>query len=222
MSATNLDHRDVRLAIGADPAHLSPEVEAHLAGCAACRQFRDETLALDAKLRAALEIPLPEFRRRPAPMRRYALAASVVLALLVAGGAWLFRPQSALAGELVAHVEEEAGSWDSRELMPASSISAVLDRAGVQFDSRLPVVYAAPCPFRGQRIAHLVVQTEHGPLTVMLLSHVHVARREKFSEDGLNGVLLPAGKGSVAVLAKGASVDAADADALVSAVRWAK
>lgn len=217
-----LEHRDVRLAVGADPGHLSPEVEAHLAGCEECRKFRDETLALDGHLRAALELPLPAFRRRAPPVRRFALAASVVLALVVAGGAWLFRPQSALAGELVAHVEEEADSWNSHEQMPAASIASVLGTAGVEFDARMPIVYAAPCPFRGRRIAHLVVQTAHGPLTVMLLPHVNVTRREKFSEDGLDGMLLPAGKGSVAVLARGAKVDAADAEAMVSAVRWAR
>ncbi len=98
----------------------------------------------------------------------------------------------------------------------------MLGTAGVEFDARMPIVYAAPCPFRGRRIAHLVVQTAHGPLTVMLLPHVNVTRREKFSEDGLDGMLLPAGKGSVAVLARGAKVDAADAEAMVSAVRWAR
>jgi len=222
MSDTTPDCRHVRLAVGADPQHLSSEVESHVAGCAACRKFREETLALDGRLRAALELPLPEFRRRTAPVRRYALAASVVFELLVAGGAWLFRAPSALAGELVTHVQEEADSWNSQAQIPAASIAGVLDKAGVEFDSSMPVVYAAPCPFRGHRIAHLVVQTAHGPLTVMLLPHVNVSHREKFSEDGLNGELLPAGKGSIAVLARGAQVDAADADAMVSAVRWAK
>lgn len=217
-----LEHRDVRLAVGADPGHLSPEVEAHLAGCAECRRFLDETRALDGRLRAALELPLPEFRRRAPPVRRYALAASVVLALLVAGGAWLFRPSSALAGEVVAHVQEEADSWNARDQMPGATIAKVLETAGVEFDARMPIVYAYPCPFRGRRIAHLVVQTAHGPLTVMLLPHVTVKRREKFSEDGLHGLLLPAGTGGVAVLARGGAVDATEADAMVSAVRWEK
>jgi len=219
---SGLDHRQVRLEIGADPGHLSAEVEAHLAGCAECRKFRDETLALDGRLRAALELPLPEFRRRAPPVRRFALAASVVLALVVAGGAWLFRPSSALAGEVVAHVQDEADSWNARDRMPAASVANVLATAGVEFDVHMPIVYAYPCPFRGRRIAHLVVQTSHGPLTVMLLPHVNVTKREEFSENGLNGVLLPAGAGSVAVLARGGSVAAADADAMVSAVRWAK
>jgi hypothetical protein len=222
MSDTTPDCRHVRLAVGADPSHLSADIEAHLATCAECRKFRDETLALDGRLRAALELPLPQFRRRSPPARRFALAASVVLALVVAGGAWLFRPTSALASEVVAHVQEEADSWSSHEQMPDDSIAAVLAAAGVEFDARMPVVYAAPCLFRGRRIAHLVVRTSHGPLTVMLLHHVSVPRRERFSEDGLNGVLLPAGSGSVAVLARDASVPAAEADALVSAVHWEK
>ena len=217
-----IDHRDVRLAVGADPGHLSPEVEAHLATCDACSRFRDETRALDGRLRAALELPLPEFRRRAPPARRYALAASVVIALVVAGGAWLFRPGPALAGEVVAHVMEEPGSWDSREQMPAKSIEGVLRTAGVEFDANVPIVYAAPCPFRGRRIAHLVVKTSHGPMTVMLLSHVSVSRRELFSENGIEGVLLPSGTGSVAVLSRGGSVDPAEAEALVSGVRWAR
>lgn len=214
--------RHVRLAVGADPGHLSPEVEAHVAGCAECRRFRDETLALDGRLRAALELPLPEFRRRAPPVRRYALAASVVLALLVAGGAWLFRPASALAGDVVAHVQDEADSWSAHDAMPPESVAKVLATAGVEFDAHVPIVYAYPCPFRGRRIAHLVVQTPRGPLTVMLLPHVTVAKREKFSESGLNGLLVPAGTGSVAVLARGGTVETADADAMVSAVRWAK
>jgi hypothetical protein len=216
------DHRDVRLAVGADPDNLSPEIETHLATCAACARFRDETRTLDVKLRAALELPLPEFRRRIPPVRRFALAASVALALVVAGAAWLFRPQSALANEVVGHVMHEAGSWDAREQIPAPAIAQVLGAAGVEFDANMPVVYAVPCPFRGRRIAHLVVQGPHGPMTVMILPHVKVGRRQEFSEEGLQGVLLPSGAGSVAVLARGAAVDATDAEAMVNAVRWVR
>jgi hypothetical protein len=122
----------------------------------------------------------------------------------------------------VAHVLEEPGSWDAREQMPAQSIEGVLRAAGVEFDAQAPIVYAAPCPFRGRRIAHLVVKTPQGPMTVMLLSHVSVSRREAFSENGIEGVLLPSGTGSVAVLSRGGPVDPAEAEALVSGVRWAK
>jgi hypothetical protein len=211
-----------RLQIGGDPHNLPPEVIAHLATCAACRQFRDETLLLDQRLRSALELPLSDFRARPvaAPARRYALAASVALAVLLAGGFWLIKPQSALAGEVVAHVLEEGGSWNAQALLPPAEVAAVLRTAGVQLDASLPVIYAYPCPFRGHRVAHLVVQTGDGPVTVILLAHEKVSKRTEFAESGLHGVLLPARTGSVAVLSRdGAQVPEALVARVVSAIR---
>lgn len=220
MSGTTPVCQEVRLAVGAEPQSLSAEVAAHLATCAACSRFRDETLRMDRDLRAALELPLAEFRR-PAVrrVRRYALAASVMLGLMIAGAMWIVLPQPALAGEVVEHVLHEPGSWDG-QAVSADDIAAVLKAAGVEFDSELPIVYAAPCPFRGRRIAHLVVQTASGPLTVMLLPHETVSRRREFSEEGVRGVLLPAGAGAVAVLARDGAVPAPLADEIVSAVRW--
>lgn len=220
MSAADLTCQEVRLAIGAEPQSLSGDVAAHLSTCAACSRFRDETLMLDRHLRAALELPLTELRRPVVrPVRRYALAASVMLGLAIAAAMWIVLPQPALAGEVVEHVLHEPGSWDG-EAVAAGDVAAVLAAAGVEFDSTLPIVYAAPCPFRGRRIAHLVVQTASGPMTVMLLPHEIVSRRREFSEEGMRGVLLPAGAGAVAVLARDGEVPAPLADEIVSAVRW--
>ena len=184
---------------------------------------------LDGRVRAALEMPLAAFRTpattpvapAQAPrVRRYALAASIALGVFLAGGFWLLKPQPALAGELVEHVRHEGFSWEIKEPMAPADVASVLRTAGVEFDATLAVVYAAPCPFRGRRIAHLVVQTANGPMTVMLLPHEKVKERGEFSEDGMHGVILPAGAGSVAVLARGADVPAATADEIVSSVRW--
>ncbi len=215
--------RHVRLHVGADPHSLPADVEAHLATCESCRRFRDETLMLDARVRAALELQLAQFRspvKAARPARRFALAASLMLGMFMAGGIWLLRTPPALAGEVVEHVLEEPDSWDARTPMQAADIRQVLDMAGVDFSGNVPVVYAAPCLFRGRRIAHLVILGPEGPKTVMLLPHVSVDARREFSEHGFRGVLLPAGTGSVAVLARGAEVPAALEQALVSAVRW--
>ena len=63
------DCRHARLHIGAAPQHLPPEVTSHIATCADCSRFRDETLALDGRVRSALEVPLPRFRERAPPAR---------------------------------------------------------------------------------------------------------------------------------------------------------
>lgn len=215
-----LECRHARLAIGGDPRHLSIEVQQHLATCVACAKFRDETLAMESRLEAALQLPLHRFRTATPPARRFALAASVVGALLVAGGGWVFRPQTALAHEVVQHMSEEAGSWALQRRLAPEEISAVLARAGVHFDTSMPVVYASPCRFRGRIAPHLVVQTEKGPVAVMLLTDQKLMRRQEFSEEGYEGVLLPAGEGSVAVLSRGGAVPGATEAAVLSAIRW--
>ena len=96
----------------------------------------------------------------------------------------------------------------------------MLQKAGVNFDISMPVVYAMACPFRGRAVPHLVVQTANGPMTVMLLAHEKVAARQEFSEEGYRGLLLPAGEGSVAVLMQNGIVPEAIAAELVSGVRW--
>jgi hypothetical protein len=199
-----MDCKHARLAIGGEPGHLPPDVVQHVSGCAECTRFRDETLAMEGRLKAALELPLHRFRKPAqgvtAP-RRFALAASVMLALLVGAGAWLFRPSTALADEVIEHVLHEPGSWQEHRPLSPDEIAAVLTKAGVRYDSKLPVVYASPCPFRGRIVPHLVVQTATGPVTVMLLEHEQTTQRSSFSEGGYHGVLLPAGVGSIAVIA---------------------
>jgi uncharacterized protein DUF3379 len=220
MSAAGPDHRQARLHIGADPQHLPADVAAHVEGCADCRRFRDETLLLDGRVHAALELPLNRFRTKSPPARRFALAASVVLALLVGGGFWLFRPATALAGAVVEHVVDEADSWNMHQQLPPAQVADVLRVAGAQFDSPYPVVYGYPCPFKGHRVAHLVVQTPNGTMTVMLIPHEQVRRRTQFSRAGMSGVLVPAGQGSVALLTRDGEVPEALADEIVSRVRW--
>jgi hypothetical protein len=121
---------------------------------------------------------------------------------------------------VVEHVMHESGSWSAQEVLPASDLALVLRQAGVTFDSSMPVVYASACPFHGRRVPHLVLQTVNGPMTVMLLAHEKVGERQEFSEDGLQGVLLPAGSGSVAVLIRNGKVPDAAAAQVLSGVRW--
>jgi hypothetical protein len=202
MSTLPLECRHVRVQVGGEPQTLAPDVAAHLATCAACRRFHEETLALDARLRTALELPVAQFRRPAAPARRFALAASVLLALFAGGGFWLLRPVPALAGQVADHVRHEPGSWEQSVRVPPAEVAAMLAAAGVRFDTAHPIVYAMTCAFNGRHVPHLVVQTDEGPLTVMLLPDDQVSDRREFTEGDLRGVLLPAGSGAVAVLSR--------------------
>ena len=199
---------DARLLIGADPAATGRELEEHLRGCAGCREWREEMRRLNADIRRALEQP-PSLRvarpRRAAPAwREYALAASVVLATAVALGVWLLRPTDSLASEVVAHVQGEPNSWLSTLKVSPGALDHALKASGVGLDLTSDrIVYARSCWFRGHYVPHLVVQTTHGPATVLLLRHEHVTAPDDFHEGGMTGVIVPAGDGSIAVLARG-------------------
>ncbi len=203
--------------IGADPREISPELEAHLSSCAECRAYRQEVQVLDERLRRALEFdPSPlqhaavrKIEAAPSAWRRYrsravAFATSLAAALLIAAGLWLSQPSQTLASEIVTHVEGEPASWDATAPVGSAQLASVLSKSRVRLGPGLgPVVYASSCRFRGQLVPHLVVTTPSGPVTVMILQHEHVLKKQTFSEDGLQGLLVPASNGGgIAILSR--------------------
>ena len=210
-----------RLQIGADPEGRSAELEQHLQECEPCRQFRAETRTLDAHIRRALERP-PESAtpRFTASWRPWALAASVLLAMLTVLAVWLLRPSDTLAREVVAHVQQEPESWLAQQHVDAQSIDTALRGAGVKLDITSDrISYAQSCWFRDHYVPHLVVQTAEGPVTVIILRNQHVSGRRAFHEAGMSGVIVPAPPGSIAVLTRGANLTGAAAQ-MQQDVHW--
>lgn len=215
---------EARLLIGADPAVTTPALEEHLQSCAACARFREEMRALDADIHRALQRP-PEVsrsraRRQPAAVwRQWALAASIVLATLL--GVWVLRPSDTLAREVVAHVQGEPQSWLASQHVSAADINAALRGSGVELNlTSDKVMYAQSCWFHGHYVPHLVVQTAHGPATVIILRHEQVHGRSSFHEAGMSGVIVPAGAGSLAVLTRGNGDVNAVAGEMQQDIRW--
>jgi Protein of unknown function (DUF3379) len=58
---------EARLHIGADPDDSPPELLAHLETCAQCRTYREEMQTLNAKIRRALELNIPDSRKFEPP-----------------------------------------------------------------------------------------------------------------------------------------------------------
>ena len=147
-----------------------------------------------------------------APYRKgwLAMAASVLLALVVAGGLWLSAPAPSLAADVVTHMAGEPQAWQRTDVpVPPPALLEVLRSSKLRLGAGAGVVsYASSCEFRGYRVPHLVVQTESGPITVMVLVHEHVPKTVQFDEQGYRGVIVPvAGHGSLAVLTRGGSAD---------------
>ena len=78
----------------------------------------------------------------------------------------------------------------------------------------MDITYAHSCWFRGRHVPHLIVQTPEGPVTVVVLPRERVAGTVEFQENGYHGMLVPAKRGSIAVLTR----DRADVDAVAARV----
>lgn len=234
---------DARFALEADPSSEDATLSAHVQQCADCAVHRRELLELDRRVRAALEVPVPaavDVRpdERPVAARGgnvvamgtgrrerkrrvlggLALAASVASVAVLAGLLWAGFPRDSLAADVVAHMAHEPQAWSTTRPLATAGVARVLARSDLSLrPGSVEVTYAATCWFRGRRVPHLVVRTGSGPVTVMVLPHERVEGRERFVEGGYHGVLLPAGTGTLAVLAR----DEADVDAAARLTRAA-
>lgn len=180
----------------------SPPGTAAHAGAEASRS--DNVVPLRAKSSRAA-------RHSPAYRRGWlAMAASVVMALVVAGGLWLSVPDRSLAAEVVTHMKDEPQAWLRTDVpVQSAALQGVLRDSHLRLTAAAGVVsYASSCGFRGHRVPHLVLQTESGPITVMVLVHERFPKPMQFDEQGYRGVIVPvAGHGSLAVLTRGPATD---------------
>jgi hypothetical protein len=230
-----MDHEAYRRALLSDPRRQDAEMLRHREVCEQCAAYSDRLQKFESRLERALQLeirPLGEGSRQGpfkqgrsrlgrATPARFALAASVLVALFVAGAVWLAVPRTSLAAAVVAHMADEPDAWNTRAPIPDPALTSVLENAGMQLSADAGVVsYASSCEFRGYVVPHLVVQSAHGPVTVMVLVHESVGKQVQFDEHGYRGVIVPvAGHGSMALLMRGPDAHIEDVEGIAARVR---
>ena len=131
------------------------------------------------------------------------MAATVVLGLSIAlRMSPMFQDYESLADEVIAHLDHEPYALrvtdepvtDSRLLRTVPANVAVFDRA----DSL--ITYANSCTINGNRVPHLVIQGQHGPVTILLMPEEEVAEATPLDGNSVHGVILPVGEGSIAII----------------------
>jgi hypothetical protein len=79
------------------------------------------------------------------------------------------QPEADLGQHALRHVYHELAALKVSSQLPASDVSALLNRAGVQHDLAMPVRYARFCELEGVRSLHLVVMFRGEPVTIFVL-----------------------------------------------------
>jgi hypothetical protein len=239
-----MDCAHVRRSMLAEPSNDDAQLRLHLSTCPECTRYAEQLRRFEGRLDSALRVevnprlmpqrvvtPLRAARPRGAarpwdpPHRRWiAAAASVLLGTAVAVSLWLAAPGRSLAADVVKHMAGEPDAWARTEIpVPEPRLDKVLIDSHVRLRPSAGLVsYASSCSFRGHTVPHLVVQTDSGPVTVMVLTHEALRGAMRFNEQGYRGVIVPVrGHGSLAVLERGPETDIKTVEGVAARVQSA-
>jgi len=198
----------------ADPANTDNEMHSHVSNCHSCQQFTFKQKEFENALHDTINIDVPEglasrillnqsleqSNKKPR-QRMYAIAASVLLTLSITTGV-LFKPTQLSANELVlTHINDELTHLQDKNNIQLAQLNTVLNQAGTQV-SAMPykVNYAGPCMMRNETGAHLVMQGDKAPVTVLVMPGEHIENSVIVSDNRFEGVIVPTSNGSIAIV----------------------
>jgi len=215
---------DYRQEIATDPTFDGGA--GHLSTCAECQVFRAEMQSLDAKLAKAMQINVPDLKLPELPSIAdenvvtlksrdrlnkpsldkptwFALAASVMIAAVI--GVRLFGigvNYDSLADEVLAHLDHEPAALRvTSKPVSDSRLARAVPADIAQMDQSAGLIsYAQSCTINGKKVPHLVIQGEHGPVTILLMPEESVAETISLDGENIHGVILPVGAGSIAII----------------------
>ena len=224
--------------IGAEPDSDDPQAINHMAECAACASFHADFKVFDQKLKQAFEVDVPEGlmnfdytekvvefpkARQTPKFIPYALAATVLMAL---GISFVSLQDSGEIGswgqDVVAHILHEPKAFKAdNALVSRNKLIQVAQSNGARIIGDFgDVTYIKSCPFRGKTVTHLVTQTEHGPVTILLLPGEAVDSVQNIAEEGYVGTVVPVDGGSIVIVGENQSSAASAEQQIKSSVQW--
>jgi hypothetical protein len=200
----------------ATPQALGQDTLEHLKGCPACQEFSHSVDAFEGELASAVKIPVePSLARRiiagresasGMAMRRYALAASVLLALGIGFGVGYqaLAPNPGLVEASVDHVLGEPVALTSNQSVNDQELGQALGLSGARLRGSLAraITYLHDCPVPGGFGKHMVMVTDLGKVTVITMPNQNLRWSIGARHKGLVTRLLPATHGSVAIVAE--------------------
>lgn len=205
--------------VAADPAYRDEQCDEHAAECSGCRAYAERMRNAEWLIHEALRFDVAELRRHAdragglrVLVKRRSVWAGVAATLVAALAFWVgvdrgpSLADDLLVAEVLDHWHHEPDSWVDTDVRvsPASLEEVIMGQAAVDANRLGLVSYVRSCYVREQWVPHFVIQGAAGPVMLLLLPGEQISRPVSLDmpEEGLRGVILPLGRGSVAVLGK--------------------
>ena len=212
----SMNFSEFKRLLGADPRNRedetlrvrksSPEFEA------AARQAE----VFEDKLEAALHITPPadlvdqirEISQQPDTRRNWiplAMAASLVIAIGTVGLIWKQPPKwDGVEDYLADHYSHDGARLVAKaiETVDREDVEKILGRLDVVADQQLTsnIRFIKFCPTPDGRGAHMVIDTQQGLMTVILMPHTNVTDGEIVEFEKMHALLVDLGPGSAAII----------------------
>ncbi len=212
---------EFRRQIFTDPTCRDDNFLLHRQVCRVCSPFAQSMALFEQDLLRAIQVNVPDDlasriklqrtihdeqrsrRRRP---WRYAMAASLVLMLGVSSflGYRLHtatQATEALQQAVLQHIHMELNHLAEHNPVQVAQLNQLMAPFGVQIKESFGLAnYAGACPIGQHLGAHLVVQGQVGPVTIIFVPSESIADRSHVVDQRFSGILLPAGKGGMAIV----------------------
>lgn len=217
-----------------DPNDRDSEFRRHAEGCPGCAKALESALAFEAQLHMALSAELPSAgdvecsRSTGVPWR---LIAPWLFVPLLVAAAWIGLrgiPSAGVGGgvdwqgRVIGHILDEQDHLHAADEVPAGRLRLLFSSLGANLAGDLGQVrFAGRCAMGRRDGIHLVLAGEQGPVTALFMPGEPLDSARDIGGDGLQGVLVPARFGNLAVVGAPGEQMGPAVQRLLSNVDWA-
>lgn len=241
---------EFRRQLGTNPRVWDERQHVHAAGCASCRSAAANSLQLELQIERALFVSVPaglkarileeldgladtpklaSQEQGPGLRTRRGWLVAASLAALGATGilGYVSRVQApadtrpSLNSAIVQIIRDEVLTLTSKAKIGSDELQLTLSPIGLSLKTPLENVrFATNCIIRGRTAAHWVLEGSRAPITVFVMPEEALGSRAEIKAGSMRGLVLPARRGSIAVVGtKGERLE--DVGRLVhAAVNW--
>lgn len=214
-----MDFTEFTRRLGAEPRSTDPEFVAARDASPEHRQAAVEADAFESRLERAVRLPEPgdlqdlimsvarpdggkHARRARWP---WALAASLLVAVGAAGVSWqMNRSWESVEAYVMDHYRHDGEKVLAKALEePAGDVHEVLAEFGLDATPQLAGIVSLVkfCPTPEGKGVHMILATEAGPVTVIVMPGTRVTDREMLAFDDREALLLTVEGGAAAIIA---------------------
>ena len=212
----SMNFSEFKKMIGADPRNRDAAVVQARESNPEFEDAATEAEVFEDKLEAALNIQPPadlldeikNIPRQPARRRNWvplAMAATLVIAVGAVGLAWQqTRHWDSVGDYLADHYSHDGAKLVAKAVEPVekADIQRILARFNVSATEQLAsrIQFIKFCPTPDGRGAHMVINTEQGLMTLILMPHTDVSNGEIVEFGNMHALLVELGPGSAAII----------------------